>query len=67
MKLRTLLKMIPNGQKLRVKYEGSSFKEEEYTKSEYSFSMLEWFNVHSISTNGDTLEIVAVLPRRTRK
>lgn len=63
MKLKTLLKTIPYGQKIRVIYEGSIFKGEEYTKCEYSFSMLDWYNVQSIRTNGDALEIVAVKPQ----
>lgn len=68
MKLKKLLKMIPNGTKIEIEYEGNPiYKSERFTKGKYTCVLLDHYDVKIITTINEVLGIVAVKPKERRK
>lgn len=65
MKLKSLLKTIPIGQHVKVEYVGSLvYKGEDFKMGKYSFCMLDHYEVQSVSTDGQSLRIIAAKPNK---
>ena len=64
MKLKTLLKLIPDGAVVETEFIGSSWlKSECYAKGTNYSTMLPWYDVKTIQAVDNKIKIVAIKPK----